>query len=87
MLSPRFQAQHGGIYYWNPYKEFNKNIKITIMNSHTIGSKDPLVVVTPGFVKACYFDYRKNELVSVWDFPNEKKWLEQTVSGQQYSKI
>ncbi|KAB8037107.1 hypothetical protein GCL60_14860 [Silvanigrella paludirubra] len=87
MLSPRFQAQHGGIYYWNPYEEFNKNIKITIMNSHTVGSKDPLVIVTPGFVKACYFDYRKNELVSVWDFPNEKKWLEQTVSGQQYSKI
>lgn len=77
-----FQAQHGGIWYWEPTTRFNRNIKDVIMRAHGPSGAEPLVYVQPGMrVTAAYYIPEENRLRSVWDCEDAKKWLGTTHSG------
>ena len=80
----RFQAQHGCHLYWKPDKAFDLNIKKVIMDNHSILGGAPLIVVTPEYVKLCFFQANSNspndlgQLISVWD--NNLKALAKSLS-------
>lgn len=86
-----FQAQHGGIWYWQPSEAFHVKIKAKIMGAHSPPKGEPLVYIRPnGEVTAAFFvpgDARAgiaDRLVSVWDwFPVATQWLKTTYSGKQ----
>jgi hypothetical protein len=79
-----FQAQHGGIWYWQPGTNFNVGIKAKIMGAHGPGGDEPLVYIRPGFqVTAAYYTANDN-LASVWSDPSWTKWLAKTYSGTLY---
>ncbi|MBC5767314.1 hypothetical protein [Ramlibacter albus] len=84
-LAPTFQAQHGGIWYWQPTTDFNRGIKTKIMGAHGPDGDEPLVYIRPGFqVVAAYFIAATGRLQSVWDDPAWTKWMATTYSGKQY---
>lgn len=73
-----FQAQHGGIWNWNPDTDFNKNIKSVIMGAHSPPDGDPLLVFGPdGSVKPMFY-IAPDKLESAWDHPEATKWMENT---------
>lgn len=79
-----FQAQHGGIWYWEPTTDFNRNIKNVIMSAHSPNGPEPLVYIQPGhIVSAAYFIPEENRLRSVWQDSSWTKWLSTTHSGEQ----
>ncbi|WP_186645552.1 hypothetical protein [Fluviispira vulneris] len=53
-----------------------------------IAGTEPLIVITPEYIKAAFFqdhlDRKKAKLVSVWDIKNNSAWLKTTWSGQRY---
>jgi len=80
-----FQAQHGGIWYWEPTTAFNKNIKDVIMRAHGPDGAEPLVYLQPGKrVSAAYFIPEENRLRSVWDCIPGTKWMGTTHSGSLF---
>lgn len=80
---PTFQAQHGGIWYWQPTVDFNVGIKNVIMSKHGPEDKEPLVHIRPGYeVTAAYYD--KDNLKSVWSDKSWTKWMEATYSGRLF---
>jgi hypothetical protein len=80
-----FQAQHGGIWYWVPGTDFNRNIRRVIMGAHSPPDGEPLVYIQPnGTVTAAFYipgSGEADKLVSVWDCPQATKWLKSTHSG------
>jgi hypothetical protein len=88
-----FQAQHGGIWNWQPQEASHEAIKAKIMGAHSPPSGDPLIYIQPGNVVSAAFyipaDPSTNspeKLVSAWDVPNATKWLEPTPSGAELLK-
>lgn len=81
--SLEFQAQHGGIWNWQPSAVFHQGIKRTIMGAHSPQDGDPLLHFLPnGTVRAAFYIPETEELKSVWDCPGAVKWLQQTYSGK-----
>jgi hypothetical protein len=79
---PTFQAQHGGIWYWEPGTTFNVGIKRTIMGAHGPTGKEPLVYSRPGKeVTAAYYVIEGDNLASVWSNPTWTRWMADTHSG------
>jgi len=80
-----FQAQHGGIWYWVPGTDFNRNIRRVIMGAHSPPDGEPLVYIQPnGTVTAAFYipgSGTADMLASVWDCPEATKWLKSTHSG------
>lgn len=82
-LSQRFQAQHGGIWYWQPQEPFHQGIKQKIMGGHSPDGDEPLVYILPGNrVHAAYYVSAEDRLYSVWHDPSWTKWLKTTHSGK-----
>ena len=78
---PTFQAQHGGIWYWQPGTTFNIGIKQKIMGAHGPEGDEPLVYIRPGKqVTAAYYTSSDN-LASVWSNKSWTKWMVKTHSG------
>jgi hypothetical protein len=78
-----FQAQHGGIWNWQPREEFHKDIKKKIMGAHSQPHGDPLLHFLPGgAVRAVFYMPLTETLESVWDHPGATRWLSQTSSGK-----
>jgi hypothetical protein len=78
---PTFQAQHGGIWYWEPGTDFNIGIKNKIMSAHGPEGDEPLVYIRPGKqVTAAYYTTSDN-LASVWSNKAWTKWMSKTHSG------
>jgi hypothetical protein len=78
-----FQAQHGGIWYWQPSAAFNVGIKNKIMEAHSPPDGDPLIYILPHYrVRAVFFIKGTNRLESVWDHREGWKWLNSTHSGK-----
>lgn len=83
--SNTFQAQHGGIWYWEPQQAFHVGIKSVIMAGHSPDGDEPLVYIQPGNrITAAYYIPAEDRLRSVWDDSSWTKWLETTHSGQLY---
>jgi hypothetical protein len=89
--SHAFQAQHGGIWYWQPGRNetFNQGIKAKIMAGHSPSSDAPLILAKPdGEVTAVFHvadkqgDPSGDRLESVWKHKQSTKWLESTPSGK-----
>ena len=79
---PTFQAQHGGIWYWQPGTGFNIGIKAKIMGAHGPEGSEPLVYIMPHkLVTAAYYVADADHLASVWSNATWTKWLEKTHSG------
>jgi len=80
-----FQAQHGGIWYWQPGTDFNSNIRRVIMGAHSPPDGEPLVYIMPNNAVTAAFYIPGNgtadKLSSVWDCPDATKWLKSTHSG------
>ncbi|WP_225408685.1 hypothetical protein [Stigmatella hybrida] len=88
-----FQAQHGGIWNWQPQEKSHEAIKAKIMGAHSPPSGEPLVYIQPGgAVSAAFYipadpsTQTEEKLVSAWDAPNATKWLESTHSGAELLK-
>ena len=80
--SNTFQAQHGGIWNWQPKGSFHKEIKRTVMEKHTADHQEPLIYVRPGFrTYAAYYVPDDEKLKSVWDC-SYNAWLDTTHSGR-----
>jgi hypothetical protein len=81
-----FQAQHGGIWYWEPGTDFNRNIRRVIMGAHSPPDGEPLVYIMPNDEVTAAFYIPGNDtadrLSSVWDCPDATKWLKSTHSGE-----
>jgi hypothetical protein len=78
-----FQAQHGGIWNWQPSEAFHKDIKRKIMGAHSPPNGDPLLHFLPGgSVRAVFYMPMTETLESVWDHPEASRWLSQTFSGK-----
>lgn len=81
-----FQAQHGGIWYWVPGTDFNRNIRRVIMGAHSPPDGEPLVYILPdNSVTAAFYipgGGAADRLASVWDCPEATKWLKSTHSGE-----
>jgi hypothetical protein len=74
-----FQAQHGGIWNWNPPEAKNVAIKDVIMGAHGPGKGEPLVYINPKHasrpVSAAFYIKGKPDCVkSIWDFPQDGSW-------------
>ncbi|MDC0708613.1 hypothetical protein POL68_09050 [Stigmatella sp. ncwal1] len=85
-----FQAQHGGIWNWQPHEESHENIKAKIMGAHSPPAGEPLIYIQPGnvvtaafYVPADKLTHTEEKLVSVWDCPQATAWLEATPSGTE----
>ena len=79
-----FQAQHGGIWNWQPKEEFHKQIKKKIMSAHSPPNGDPLLHFLPdGVVRAAFYIPLTESLQPVWTYPDATAWLKQTFSGKQ----
>lgn len=75
-----FQAQHGGIWNWQPTEPFHQQIKQKIMGAHSPPNGDPLLHFLPnGTVRAAFYIPKTEVLESVWDHPRRKA---QTFSGK-----
>jgi hypothetical protein len=82
--SSEFQAQHGGIWNWQPTTTFNTGIKNKIMGAHSPPDGEPLVYVLPGWIVCAAFYIPGEEVLKpAWDFPAATKWLESTYSGKE----
>jgi hypothetical protein len=80
-----FQAQHGGIWYWQPSTPFNTNIKNVIMGAHSPNGAEPLVYIQPGkLVSAAYYVPEEKRLRSVWHSKSWTKWMGTTHSGSLF---
>jgi len=78
-----FQAQHGGIWNWQPQKDSHRSIKTKIMGAHSAPNGDPLIYVLPEWqVHAAFYVPGKEKLKSAWEFPAAKQWLAGTHSGK-----
>ena len=84
-----FQAQHGGIWNWQPAEKSHEDIKKKIMGAHSPPNGEPLLYIQPGNVVTAAFyvpgDKAKgttDKFVPVWDCPDATKWLETTHSGK-----
>lgn len=73
-----FQAQHGGIWNWNPDTDFNKNIKNVIMGAHSPPDGEPLLVFGPDGSVQPMFYIAPDKLESAWEHPEATKWMEGT---------
>jgi len=82
---PTFQAQHGGIWYWEPGTEFNVGIKAKIMGAHGPDGDEPLVYIRPGKqVTAAYYITSEDKLAAVWSNSDWTKWMAKTHSGELF---
>jgi len=80
-----FQAQHGGIWYWEPQEAFHVNIKNVIMAGHSPNGDEPLVYIQSGNrISAAYYIPGQDRLASVWHNSSWTKWLETTHSGRLF---
>jgi hypothetical protein len=78
-----FQAQHGGIWNWQPREQFHQDIKRKIMGAHSPTNGDPLLHFLPsGVVRAAFYIPASETLESVWDHPGATLWRAQTFSGR-----
>ncbi len=78
-----FQAQHGGIWNWQPSEAFHKDIKKKIIGAHSPPNGDPLLHFLPGGgVRAVFYMPMTETLESVWNHPGASRWLSQTFSGK-----
>jgi hypothetical protein len=78
-----FQAQHGGIWNWQPSEPFHQDIKRKIMGAHSPPHGDPLLHLLPsGVVRAAFYIPKVERLESVWDHPGAGQWRAQTSSGK-----
>ena len=81
--SLEFQAQHGGIWNWEPSEPFHLDIKRKIMGAHSPPHGDPLLHFLPsGVVRAAFYVPRGEQLDSVWEHPGAGQWKGQTFSGK-----
>ena len=78
---PTFQAQHGGIWYWEPGTDFNVGIKRTIMGAHGPLKDEPLVYIRPGGEVTAAYYLDTDVLASVWSNPAYTLWMPKTHSG------
>ena len=75
-----FQAQHGGIWYWNPEHEKDKSIREIIMGAHGPADDEPLIYFrgkTARPVSAAFYvkgEDATEKVASVWAFNTNKKW-------------
>ncbi|MBJ7264039.1 MAG: hypothetical protein JHC61_10070 [Burkholderiaceae bacterium] len=66
----QFQAQHGGIWNWQPSNPFNCNIKQKIMAAHSQANGEPLLYFLPeNRVHAVFYINESECLKSVWEYP------------------
>lgn len=78
--SNSFQAQHGGIWYWNPQAEKDKAIREVIMGAHGPQDDEPLVYVRGGSlrpVSAAFYvkgEDSSEKVASVWGYGTNKRW-------------
>jgi hypothetical protein len=78
-----FQAQHGGIWNWQPAEPFHQEIKKKIMGAHSPPHGDPLLHFLPsGIVRAAFYIPKVERLESVWEHPGASQWKAQTFSGK-----
>lgn len=78
-----FQAQHGGIWNWQPSEPFHQEIKKKIMGAHSPPHGDPLLHFLPtGIVRAVFYVPKVERLESVWEHPGASQWRAQTFSGK-----
>ena len=83
-----FQAQHGGIWYWEPTTTNNEKIKKKIMDDHSSNGSEPLVYIQPNnIVSAAYYVPESKTLKSVWDNESWTKWMAKTHSGELFLKL
>lgn len=81
--SLEFQAQHGGIWNWQPTEPFHQDIRKKIMGAHSPPHGDPLLHFLPsGIVRAVFYVPKVERLESVWDHPGATQWKAQTFSGR-----
>ena len=82
--SNTFQAQHGGIWYWEPTDQNNRDvIKKKIMGAHSDTGDEPLIHIQPdNIVSAAYFLPEENCIRSVWYNKSWTKWMATTHSGK-----
>jgi len=81
--SLEFQAQHGGIWNWQPAEPFHQDIKRKIMGAHSPPHGDPLLHFLPaGIVRAAFYVPKLERLESVWEHPGAGQWRAQTFSGR-----
>lgn len=86
--APSFQAQHGGIWNWEPREAFHQSIKVKIMGAHSAPNGDPLILILPGFiVLAAFYVPGKEVLESVWSHPEAHNWYMQTFSGKKMNQM
>jgi len=78
-----FQAQHGGIWNWNPDSDFNQNIKNVIMGAHSPPNGEPLLVFSPDGSVQPMFYIAPDKLESAWAHPEATKWMEGTGTYQE----
>jgi hypothetical protein len=82
-----FQAQHGGIWNWQPGQAFHVGIKNKIMGAHSAPNGEPLIYILPGGkVIAGFYEKGSEKVVPVWEAPNATKWLDSTYSGKEYKQ-
>lgn len=93
-MANAFQAQHGGIWYWEPSTEFNVGIKNKIMGAHSPPGDEPLIHIRPNNeVTVAFFMPNKPDkggsLQSVWDCPSSERteWLKTTWSGKKLLEL
>jgi hypothetical protein len=83
-----FQAQHGGIWYWEPTTTNNQAIKKKIMDDHSPNGSEPLIYIQPdNIVSAAYYVPESRTLSSVWDDESWTKWMAKTHSGELFLKL
>lgn len=82
-----FQAQHGGIWNWNPDSDFNQNIKNVIMGAHSPPNGEPLLVFSPDGSVQPMFYIAPDKLESAWLHPEATKWMEGTGTYQNLHQV
>ena len=81
--SLEFQAQHGGIWNWQPREPFHLDIKKKIMGAHSPPNGDPLLHFLPtGVLRAAFYVPTTESIESVWNHPSATAWKSQTFSGK-----
>ena len=83
--SNTFQAQHGGIWYWNPESDKDKDIRKKIMGNHGSQDDEPLLYFSGNWsrpVRAVFYvpgeSDARDKVESVWDHPGSQKWYPYT---------